>query len=406
MIVHSQDKQFSLSAGGNVHWQKDPTNPLTGPIIGSIRKGRDILNPDLDLVEGVVTPEDKEQVFTHVQEWLQRYIRSILSPLFLLADGEGIDGSAKDIAQKVYDALGILPRDQVQGLIDQLTEEGRAALRKRKLRMGPLLIYLPELNKPAAVRLQAMLWALWHDLGLPAQTPADGMVSFSVRDQVIDPAYYRAIGYPVYGPRAIRVDMLDRVVCAVYDSAKEGKFKAQHQMAEWLGCTIADLYEVLGAMGHRKIHDPLEEKIKAEAESIKAPETPETPAPVAEQETQGAAVEGQAVSIPKPAAERPELATFALKRGRASEAQAPKAERAENKKPRFDKKKKDASSTTRPEKTFEKKSDFKKKHRKGRNKDDDREERGERVIKAWPKSKPEDSPFAILQKLKLGSDDQ
>ena len=75
---------------------------------------------------------------------------------------------------------------------------------------------------------------------LPAEVPADGIVSFSIKDKDVDADYYRAIGYPVYGPRAMRVDMLDRVVCAVYDGAKDGKFMAQHQMAEWLGSNIED----------------------------------------------------------------------------------------------------------------------------------------------------------------------
>ena len=53
--------------------------------------------------------------------------------------------------------------------------------------------------------------------------------------------------------------MLDRVICAVYDAAKEGKFQAPHQMAEWLGSNITDLYAVLEAMGHTKIYDPADE---------------------------------------------------------------------------------------------------------------------------------------------------
>lgn len=130
--------------------------------------------------------------------------------------------------------------------------------------MGPLLVFMPELNKPAAINLRAFLLSLWNDKPLPAEKPNDGIVSFSVEGKDIDKDYYRSIGYPVYGPRSIRVDMLDRVICAVYDGAKDGRFQARHEMAEWLGSNIADLYAVLEAMGHTKTHDPLEEKIKAE----------------------------------------------------------------------------------------------------------------------------------------------
>ncbi|HNS45597.1 MAG TPA: hypothetical protein PKH37_10255, partial [Alphaproteobacteria bacterium] len=74
-----------------------------------------------------------------------------------------------------------------------------------------------------------------------------------------NPDFYRAIGYPLYGPRAVRIDMLDRVINAVYDGAKDGKFQAQHSMAEWMGCPIADLYGVLEAMGHKRIETPVAE---------------------------------------------------------------------------------------------------------------------------------------------------
>lgn len=351
MILKSEDKQFSLGEDGRIHWQEDATNPLTGPAIGHIEKGGDILKPVVVLSEG------DAEVQAHVQGWLERYLQDKLAPLFVLADETLIEGPARDIAKAVYDALGIIPREEVQELINKLDEAGRAALRKRRLRMGPLLLYLPELNKPASVRLQALVWNLWHGLDLPAAVPKDGIVSFSVKDQDVDEKYYRAIGYPVYGPRSIRVDMLDRVVCAVYDGSKDGKFQAQHQMAEWLGSNISDLYDVLEAMGHKKIYDPLEKKIEAEEKGEEAKDEPKD----------GVKEEAKA--------EKPELATFRLKRGKASEKEKPRAPQKQNSKPKSKKPKKGKPKQDRP-----------------------------KSIQTGPKPKPEDSPFAILQNLKLGND--
>lgn len=366
MITTSIDKQFTLGEDGQVHWQKDPTNPLTGPVIGRVQKGDDILKPKflLEAADDLLDGQDKGAVETHVQGWLDRHLRDVLAPLFKLADENGIEGQAKGIAYQVYEALGIIPREDVQDLIDGLDETGRAALRARRLRMGPLLCYLPELNKPASVRLQALVWNLWHGLELPAIVPKDGIVSFSIKDQKIDEKYYRAIGYPVYGPRSIRVDMLDRVVCAVYDNAKEGKFQAQHQMAEWLGSNIADLYEVLEAMGHKKIHDPLEEKLKAEAEQADKPEE--------------AKAQEEPKADPEKKEEKPELATFALKRGKASEKAKPR----------------------QPKQS----QSFKKQKPKKPHKAKRPGEPKPKSIQTGPAPKPEDSPFAILQQLKLGND--
>jgi ATP-dependent RNA helicase SUPV3L1/SUV3 len=69
-----------------------------------------------------------------------------------------------------------------------------------------------------------LLWALWNERLLPVEVPKDGIVSAKVEDKAIDRDFYQSIGYPVYGGRAIRIDMLDRVISAVYDVAEQGKF--------------------------------------------------------------------------------------------------------------------------------------------------------------------------------------
>lgn len=396
MILKAEDKQLKLADDGQILWQQDASNPLPGEPIGRIKKGDQLLKPraevsDSPLLEG----KDKVLIGEKLQEWLDRYIHFSLEPLFRLTGGDDLTAPARGIAFQLQESLGITPREKLEDLIKDLDEEGRKGLRARKVRMGPLLVFLPELNKPAAVRLRAILLTLWNGRDLPADVPKDGIVSFSVTDKQVDADYYRAIGYPVYGPRSIRVDMLDRVVCAVYDGAKDGKFQAEHKMAEWLGSNILDLYAVLEAMGHKMIHDPAVEKAKEETATAAAVETP---APVTEEPK----AEGAAAVVEAPAAEavqpktKPLLATFRLKRGKANDAARP---------PRPEKKEK--TFTNKDKKPFgERKKDDEKsfKKKKGaRPKDDRRDDREDRVYSSVP-DKFEDSPFAVLQNLKLGND--
>jgi len=159
---------------------------------------------------------------------------------------------------------------------------------------------------------------------MPADVPNDGIVSFSVEGKELDADYYRSIGYP-------------------------------HQMAEWLGSNIADLYAVLEAMGHKKVHDPADEIKEEEA---KVEET---------------APEEKAESPSEPPKEqvKPELATFVLKSNKP--AFKPKAE------------------------NFKKKKPFKKKPQKSKS------EPRQKVYTAEAQSNPEDNPFAVLQQLKSGN---
>ncbi len=335
MLLRSEDKHFTLAEDGQLFWQDDPSNPLPGIPVGRVVKGEALLSPK---VESDADAQEAEKL----QTLFDLNLKLALQPLFNLVEGEDLKDQAQEICKKLHDAMGVLPREDVQRLVNEMDEEGRNALRKRKIRMGPLLIFMPELNKPAAVKLKAFLLSLWNGKSLPAETPADGIVSYAAGEQELDKDYYLAIGYPVYGPRVIRVDMLDRVVCAVYDTAKDGTFQAQHQMAEWLGSNIPDLYDVLEAMGHKKISEP---------------------APV-EESSEGT----------EEKKEKPELATFKLKRGSAISRPAPQK----------DQKKDGPKKTDKPK--------FKKK------KKDKAKPKGERVYTA--EAKQEDSPFAVLQQLK------
>ena len=115
-------------------------------------------NPSAALIDGpAIEGAEKEVVLKFIQEWLQRHIAEELAPLFKLKDDDIAEGAPQEIAQKLHDALGILPRVDLENLIAQMDEEKRATLRSKKIRFGPLVVFLPELNKPAAVKLRALL---------------------------------------------------------------------------------------------------------------------------------------------------------------------------------------------------------------------------------------------------------
>lgn len=353
-MLNALDKQFKLTDGGTILFQPDPTNPLPGKVIGTVKKGTGQLIPDAVFADGLSQDEAERG-----RAWLRSYIGEVLQPLVALADEEPIQEQARTITLKLQEALGILPRSALEEAIAGLDEAGRAALRQRKVRLGPVLVFLPSLNKPAAVRLRALLWTVWRGGALPADFPPDGTTSVSVADKNIDPVYYRAIGYPVYGPRAIRVDMLDRLISAVYDSADKGIFKARHDMAEWLGCSIPDLYAVLEAMGHVKEHDPADQ---APADNDQPEKTEEAGEAVAEKP-----------ALPQ---EKPDLATFRLRRGKAYG--QPPREKA-------------------PPKKFVKRPQEPKRP--------PPKERRDNVVSASVQKKLEHSPFAVLKDLKIQKKD-
>lgn len=326
MIVAAQPKQFTLKEDGKIYFQPDSTNPLPGEVLASVHKGESLLQPSVQLVEDRdFGSESAADVLAAVETWVKAHIYTVLEPLFSLVGDETLAEPTKEIALKLFAHTGIVPRGEVEESIAKLDPEMRKALRDKKVRLGPLLIFMPDLNKPAAVKLRAILWSLFNDKPLPAPTPRDGAMSAVVDVTTANSDFYRAIGYPLYGPRVIRIDMLDRVINAIYDTAKEGKFQAEHKMAEWMGCPIADLYAILEAMGHRHIVKPVEEKATEDIKAVDAVIS------VPAEEGSAVVVEATPAEAPaeakKPEQKKPELDWFFLRRGKAHVAQSERAPR-------------------------------------------------------------------------------
>lgn len=370
-MLNAKPEQFKLNDEGQILYQEKLGNPLPGVAVATLRKGESVLQPALEMIER----DEKAQEF--LQGWLKAHIETVLEPLIALHNDAELSSPVKDIAETVYDALGIVPREKLEDLIAQLDTETRRTLRAKRIRLGPVLVFQPDLNKPAAVRLRGILWSLFNGKPLPAPLPNDGVVSFKIEPESVDREFHQVIGYPVYGPRAIRIDMLDRVINSIYEQAEGGKFKAQHEMAEWFGCPIQDLYDILAAMGHTKTYDPLEEAAKAEEEKLEA-STPQDEAPAAEQQPAENEVkvedkvEEKSEEAKPEQQEKPELATFRLKKGKA-----------------FQK-----SGGGKPQK--------KDKPQKPKGKRNKKSNKQPKVMSAEAKVNPEDNPFAVLQQLKAG----
>ena len=388
-MLDSKASQFSLSPKGEILWQEKLNNPLPGVLVARLGKGSHPLKPELKAVDGDVTGKhDAQAVLNMLKIWFKTHLSEVLEPLVLLEVPQGVevkDDAVSRIAAKVYDGLGIVAREDLEDVIAELTPETRADLRVKKIRLGPILAFIPALNKPAAVKLRALLWSLYNDQALPAKTPADGIVSVRLEEEKPDEQYYRAIGYPFYGGRVVRIDMLDRVICCIYDHAQNGKFQARHEMAEWLGCSIGDLYKVLEAMGHKKTYDPAEEAEKA-AEEVSVDKKPMDEAVVSAPVDADAKTEEEIK--PEGDAEKPkvvvkpELATFRLKKGKAHVKSAQGGFKDKNK-------------------TFSKdKGGVKSSRRDSKKKDKKKKDTGPRVVSIEAKKNDEDSPFAVLQQLK------
>ncbi|HYD31337.1 MAG TPA: helicase-related protein [Azospirillaceae bacterium] len=240
-LEEAGDEAIDLQPDGTLWWTVSEEERAP---VARLAAGPSTLTPAImPLHDAFLEPAQRERVRQRLDLWLTERIAQRLRPLFALRDAD-LSGTARGLAFQLVEALGGLPRKDVANLIEGLGKADRAALWKLGVRLGPSHVFLANLLKPRAVETRAMLWAVKHALVLPAPVPPPGRVSLP-RTDAAPPAFWEAIGYPAAGPRAVRVDMLDRLECDLHAKPEEA-------LAQLVGCSLEELDAVISGLGYRR----------------------------------------------------------------------------------------------------------------------------------------------------------
>ena len=289
-VAAAQNDAFKLTRNGRIVWREDE--------IAKLEAAEDPLAPAVQLLADEHLAEaDKEKVTARLQTWIKDVVGEKLKPLVELSVAQDLQGLARGIAFRLKEGFGVLKRDTVAEEINQLDQPSRASLRKYGLRFGAFNIYFPAQMKPAAAELSATLFVLKHagehglDLdNLPA-LPRPGLTSVAA-DPAVPDAYYRAYGFHTCGPRAVRLDILERLADLIRPllawrqnpdspamppkgSTGDGGFKATEEMMSILGCSAGELGNVLKALGFRLERRPIQTPKAAPAVAPQAGTPPE-----------------------------------------------------------------------------------------------------------------------------------
>ncbi|MEP3431497.1 MAG: helicase-related protein [Roseibium sp.] len=262
----SENTDFVLTSEGMIRWRGEP--------VAKLAASEDILSPTaLLLADEHLTGPTRDSVQNRIDLWVKAQIETLLKPLVDLKAGEGLDGLARGVAFRIVEGLGILERQDASDEIRQLDQNMRASLRKHGIRFGAYTIFVPALLKPAPSLLLAQLWALKNgELDMKGmeelpQLSASGRTSIPV-DESVDKALYKVVGFRVCGPRAVRVDILERLADLIRpliawkplnaevsppDGAIDtgGGFTVTVAMTSLLGCAGEDFSAVLKSLGYR-----------------------------------------------------------------------------------------------------------------------------------------------------------
>lgn len=239
---------LALGSDGVLRWQEVP--------LARLAPGRDLLHPDVrllrdDLLDGTQRDRARQRLVDFVQDRIKRD----LSALLRLRDAD-LSGPARGIAYQLADAAGQLPRPVLDPLIDSLDKPARKQLYDHGVRLGFSRVFLPALAKPRPASLLALLWSVREGATLPAPVPPPGRISVPRGPDVAD-GLLLAAGYLPVGPRAIRMDMVDRLEAELARrSGADGKLSDLAGLAPLAACGNEEVPGILAALGWRERRQP------------------------------------------------------------------------------------------------------------------------------------------------------
>ncbi len=267
-LVLGGDEQLVLANDGLIRWGGEP--------VARLAPGHRPISPGFRLIADDTLPGPaREQIEARLAAWLKAHVEKLLGPLMQLEAGEGLTGAGRGIAFQIAEALGVLERGKVAAEVKGLDQEARGALRKLGVRFGAYHLYVPALLKPAPRALAVQLFALSqnesqqaHEAGALADIlhlAASGRTSIPV-DKAAPRALYLAAGFRVFGERAIRVDILERLADLIRPAmayrpgvtqgepppgAADGEgFTVTNAMTSLVGVAGADFAAMLKALGY------------------------------------------------------------------------------------------------------------------------------------------------------------
>ncbi|WP_421787891.1 helicase-related protein [Hyphobacterium sp.] len=227
--------------------------------------------PDIALQGGELASSDaRERARLNVQARIHEQIARKLAPLVTLLNedhaGE-LSGLARGLAFRLAENGGALARRDAEDEIRALSPKERRALRQLGVRIGEFSVFLPAMIKPEPAGLAALLRAVQAEMPDRLFLPAPGLMSVPI-DSRFDAGDFAAAGFQACGPRAVRIDMLERLADTIRDArdaGSKGQFELSPSMTSLLGCSVQDLRGVLNALGFRRVkRGPDPEKAQGE----------------------------------------------------------------------------------------------------------------------------------------------
>jgi ATP-dependent RNA helicase SUPV3L1/SUV3 len=252
-LAQAEDGAITLSEHGKLWWD--------GAIVARLVAGSTPLSPTVQML---ADPHVKtEALQTRLQAWATARIAARLGPLLALRAAaeartgteKALPGEARGIAHQLAENFGALDRATLTHSLPEKLGPQIRALSPFGVWFGRRTVHLPKLLRPDAAAMLTLLWGVWTKKQAPPAPPAPGLTSFAV-DKGADTSPLHAAGFAVFGQRAIRFDMLERLEDELERALATGTDAETllTKLVSLLGSSKDEARAVLAALGWRAVN--------------------------------------------------------------------------------------------------------------------------------------------------------
>ena len=238
-----QNESFEINEDHKIYWKNNP--------IAYISKGRDYLNPKLELlVDEAIDLESKEKLKINLEKKLYDLISTELSDLVNLTKTKFKNSYVRALCYQLFENNGVVKRETIHQMIKNISKEDRGDLRKAGIKIGRYHIFLPKMLKPSAVNLRIKLWKLFFPEDKKYNIPKSGL-NFLKDEKSKNNKFLLICGFENFDKFYVRVDILERFFLKIIENSKDGSFKIDSDMINLIGCSKENFFKLLELMNYR-----------------------------------------------------------------------------------------------------------------------------------------------------------
>lgn len=240
------DASFEADARLYVLWR--------GARVARLEAGSDVLKPRIAVLRSEFLDKAlKDRIAARLRDWLDRRVGETCRPLLRIRKAD-LKGPARGLVYQMVENLGVVATPDVAALIADLDRDARQGLARLGVRLGRHAVYLKPFMSSRHLDLRALLWAAQKGDGEMPSVPVKGEVAIDA-DPRLPAGFYGAIGYQRLGPRALRVDMVERLAAQARKAVRKGRVPVTPDLMSLAASSREQFPAVMAALGFHVIDD-------------------------------------------------------------------------------------------------------------------------------------------------------